>query len=79
MALTGSEPISAANLKAALDALRNELEGGVPKPIDAWPIGMVVATSEGNPQSYIGGSWQYMGDWYVTDRNVQCSAYKRVG
>lgn len=26
--LTGSEPISAANLKAALDALRNELEGG---------------------------------------------------
>lgn len=30
MALTGNEPISAANLKAALDALRNELEGGFP-------------------------------------------------
>lgn len=28
MAISGSEPISAANLKAALDALRNELGGG---------------------------------------------------
>ena len=78
MALTGSEPISAANLKAALDALRNELEG-VPKPIDAWPIGTFMATSGGNPQYSIGGSWESMGDWYVTDHNIRCSAYKRVG
>ena len=28
MALTGNEPISAANLKAALDQLKNELGGG---------------------------------------------------
>lgn len=28
MALTGSEPISAANLKDALDQLKNELGGG---------------------------------------------------
>lgn len=78
MAISGSEPISAANLKAALDALRNEL-GGVPKPIDAWPIGTVMAISGGNPQYSIGGSWEYMGDWHVTDDNIMCAAYQRVG
>lgn len=64
--VTGNEVISAANLKAVVNAI-NGADGEVPSVADhIWPIGSIyLSVNSTNPGTLFGGTWQRIQDVFL--------------